>query len=58
MKKFCEKLVDSLFGLCYSEECYIMARYAYLSLNRRDHVVININKTGVKRQWKKTEFVL
>ena len=34
-----------------------MARYACLKV-RRDHVVINNKKTGVKRQWKKTEFVL
>lgn len=29
--RICEKIVDSLKMLCYSEECYIMARYAYLS---------------------------
>ena len=29
-----------------------MARYACLKV-RRDHVVINNKKTGVKRQWKK-----
>ena len=34
-----------------------MARYACLKV-RRDHVVINNKKTGVKRKWKKTEFVL
>lgn len=51
------KSVDSFRVLCYSEECYIMARYACLSERQAADAVIN-KKTGVKRQWKKTEFVL
>ena len=61
-----KKTVDSTDSLCYSEECYIMARNAYLS---RKGVISTLGqagscynkykeKTGVKRQWKKTEFVL
>ena len=42
-KKF-ENLVDRLTTVCYSEECYIMARYAYLYVNKGDHAVINIKK--------------
>ena len=34
-----------------------MARYACLKV-RRDHVVINNKKTGVKRQWKKHAYEL
>ena len=34
-----------------------MARYACLKV-RRDHVVINNKKTGVKTSMEKTEFVL
>lgn len=30
-KKFLPKMLDTPISLCYSEECYIMARYAYLS---------------------------
>ncbi len=39
-----EKNVDTAFLLWYSEECYIMARYAYLSKDEGDHAVINKRK--------------
>ena len=39
---------------CYSEECYIMARCAYYAYAAKGaDVIINLKKTGVKRQWKK-----
>ena len=39
-----KKMLDRKKSLWYSEECYIMARYAYLSLDRRARVIINLKK--------------
>ena len=45
-KKF-ENLVDRLTTVCYSEKCYIMARYAYYAYAaERADVVINKIKQG------------
>jgi hypothetical protein len=53
-----EKTVDTQLAAWYSEECYIMARYAYSPIKRAETSCNKYKKTGVKRQWKKTEFVL
>ena len=42
--KIFEKMIDRRILLCYSEECYIMARCAFLSFDRKDHVIINFKK--------------
>ena len=40
-------MLDRLFLLCYSDECYIMARYAYYAYAaERADVVINKIKQG------------
>ena len=38
------KIVDRQISLCYSEECYIMARCAFMSTDKEDHVIINLKK--------------
>ena len=47
IQKNFRNLLDRLFLLCYSEECYIMARYAYYAyVAKQADVVINKIKQG------------
>ena len=39
-----KKLVDRQRPLCYSEECYIMARCAFMSFDKKGQVIINLKK--------------
>lgn len=37
-------MIDRRNLLCYSEECYIMARCAFMSFGKKGQVIINLKK--------------
>ena len=39
-----KKVIDRRNLLCYSEECYIMARCAFMSFGKKGQVIINLKK--------------
>ena len=53
-------MLDRLFLLCYSEECYIMARYAYYAYaaERADVVINKIKKNPCIRTRRTGDYMI